>query len=265
MKTTTVQTIGVLLSLILLSSCAAGGGNIQSQSSNERYPATSDRNDAQTADAVNDPDLYFGDLGVEQLIYGRRVRSLATAEKSNKPLVDPNGFPLIKKFPNPSIRPIKGNYAENVIKTAKSYMGTPYEYGSNRTEPSTFDCSDFTRWVYLVSLGMDLPWDSRSQASYVKAFSKKTYTSLKKAKRGDFLFFTNYRGNKDSDYKGLKPSEKPISHMAIYLGNGKIIHSASKKSGGVRIDDISWRQLDNRFLFGGGILPVSAKRANSAR
>ena len=211
--------------------------------------------------AADDPDLYFGDLGVEPLLGERGttgVGSLATNKDKKKmpvPIFDPSGFPLIEQFPNPTVRPIRGKYVENVVKTAKSYLGVPYVYGSDRTEPSTFDCSDFTRWVYLDAIGMDLPWDSRSQAAYVKAFSKKTYTSLSQARRGDLLFFTNYRGEKASDYKGLRTSEKPITHTAIYLGNGKIIHSASKLSGGVRIDEWSWRQLHRRFLFGGGIVP----------
>lgn len=252
-------TLGLLCSLTLMSACATNDG-MRSQSENEHNKKIdsqeTDNSKLETKNADDDPELYFGDLGVEQLIYGHRLRSFAVKDTSKKPLVDPNGFPLIQQFPNPSILSIKGNYVENVVKTAKSYMHTPYLYGSDRTEPSSFDCSDFTRWVFLSSLGMDLPWDSRSQAAYVKAFSKKTYTSLKNAHRGDLLFFTNYRGNKASNYKGLKPSEKPISHMGIYLGNGKIIHCASKKSGGVRIDNLNWRQLNNRFLFGGDILPL---------
>lgn len=240
-----------------MSACATNDG-IRPQSVKENNTKidrnVTDNRKLETGNADDDPELYYGDLGVEKLIYGHRVRIFVDKGTPKKPLVDPNGFPLIQQFPNPSIPSIKGKYVENVIKTAKSYMGTPYVYGSDRTEPSSFDCSDFPRWVFLSSLGMDLPWDSRSQAAYVKAFSKKTYTSLKKARRGDLLFFTSYRGNKASDYKGLKASEKPITHMAIYLGNGKIIHSASKKSGGVRIDEMKWRQLNNRFLFGGGIL-----------
>ncbi len=212
--------------------------------------------------AADDPDLYIGDRGVEAFLHRQEDTGPIAANEAKKkvPIFDPSGFPLIERFPNPSVRPIRGKYAENVVKTAKSYLGVPYVYGSDRTEPTTFDCSDFTRWVYLESIGMDLPWDSRSQAAYVKAFSKKIYTSLSEARRGDLLFFTNYRGENASDYEGLRPSEKPITHTAIYLGNGKVIHSASKLSGGVRIDEWSWRQLHRRFLFGGGIVPAAKSK-----
>ena len=248
-----------ILCIILMTSCTNGGSPLRSVSEKDSQtkmgPKTTDNTDSKTDVAVNDPDLYFGDLGVEQFIYTARARSFVANDTNNRPLLDPNGFPLIERFPNPSIQPINGNYVEELIKSAKSFIGTPYLFGSDRRDPSSFDCSDFTRWVFLSSLGIDLPWDSRSQAAYVKAFSKKPYTSLKNARRGDLLFFTSYKGEKASNYKNLKPSEKPVTHVAIYLGNGKVIQSASKKSGGVRIMDIRWRQLHNRFLFGGGILP----------
>ncbi|SDG26258.1 NlpC/P60 family protein [Fontibacillus panacisegetis] len=239
MRKRAVLALGLLCSLMLTSSCAATNG-VKKQSVEKQETITTD----------NDADLYIGDLGVEKIIYAHRVRSLATG----KQLVDPNGYPLIKQSPNPSILPIGGKYVENVIKSAKSFLGVPYVYGSDRTEPSSFDCSDFTRWVFLSAVGIDLPWDSRSQAAYVKAFSPKTYTSLKEAKRGDLLFFSSYRGNKASDYRGLTEAERTVSHLGIYLGNGRIIHCASKKSGGVNTHPLTWRQLNSRFLFGGGIL-----------
>jgi cell wall-associated NlpC family hydrolase len=88
----------------------------------------------------------------------------------------------------------------------------------------------------------------------VNAFSKKTYTSLKEAKRGDLMFFSSYRGNKEADYKNLKPADRIVTHVGIYMGNGKIIHSPSKNSGGVHIGPLTWRQLNNRFIMGGSIL-----------
>lgn len=200
----------------------------------------------------SDAELYVGDLGVEQLYASNQVRSLAAQNKKQALL--PNGFPLIQAFPRPDIVPKKGGYVENVIETAKSYLGTPYVYGSDRLDPKSFDCSDFTRWVYLTALGMDLPWDAKNQAAYVEALSKRKYTDLKQAKRGDLLFFTNFMGNRPSDYANLDLSQKPISHMGIYLGNGKIIHSASKKTGGVRIDHMLFKHLQYRFILGGSIL-----------
>lgn len=244
-----VQTlaIGLGCSLVLLSACSANR-EVRPRSVNEPNPII------RSEEQADDPDLYFGDLGVEQQFKEHRMRSLAIVDPDRKTLVDPNGFPLIRQHPKPSTPPGAGNHVEQLLKSAESYIGTPYVYGSDRTEPSTFDCSDFTRWVFLTSLGMDLPWDSRSQAAYVNAFSKKTYTSLKEAKRGDLMFFSSYRGNKAADYKNLKPADRIITHVGIYMGNGKIIHSPSKNSGGVHIGPLTWRQLNNRFILGGSIL-----------
>jgi cell wall-associated NlpC family hydrolase len=160
-----------------------------------------------------DAELYIGDSGVDQLFPTNQVRSLATGSAQQALL--PNGFPLIKASPNPAIVPQKGSYVENVIDTAISFLRTPYVYGSDRLEPSSFDCSDFTRWVYLSALGMDLPWDAKNQAAYVDALSKRKYRDLSKARRGDLLFFTSFRGNRASDYAGLTASQKPITHMGF--------------------------------------------------
>ncbi|CAG7644249.1 C40 family peptidase [Paenibacillus allorhizosphaerae] len=245
-----------LCCFILLNGCASA--KIRQQSvQEEKLPADELETDGKMSELSvieHDEALKVGDLGVERILFPSHMRSLENEPVRKTPLLDPNGFPLIKVFPNPSIEPIRGNYADNVIEMAKSYLHTPYEYGSDRLEPSTFDCSDFTRWVYLSALGMDLPWDSRSQSAYVKAFAGRQYTDLSQARRGDLLFFTRFLGPHASDYEGLKPEDKPISHMGIYLGNGKLIHCASKETGGVRIDVIRWKHLEYRFLFGGGVL-----------
>jgi cell wall-associated NlpC family hydrolase len=200
-----------------------------------------------------DAELYIGDLGVDQrLAPSNQVKSLETG--SSIQMLSPNNSPLIPAFPDPSIVPIQGSYVENVIQMAENFMGTPYEYGSDRSDPSTFDCSDFTHYAFLSALGMNLPNDSKKQAAYVETLSKRKYTDISKAQRGDLLFFSNYRGNKPSDYEGLDASQRTISHTGIYLGDGKIIHTASQKTGGVRIDQIFDKHLQYRFVIGGGVL-----------
>lgn len=242
--------------LALLLGCSHQPNQIKQQSMREQPELIAEREtDNRMSDwnlTSSDAELYIGDLGVEQLYAAQQVKSMAV--ESKKQALLPNGFPLIKASPNPNIPQGKGGYVENVIAKAKSYLGTPYVYGSNRLDPTSFDCSDFTRWVHLSALGMDLPWDAKNQAAYVMALSKRKYTDLKQAKRGDLLFFTSFRGNRAADYTNLDPSEKPVSHMGIYLGDGKIIHSASKKTGGVRIDHMLFKHLQYRFVLGGSVL-----------
>ena len=102
-----------------------------------------------------------GDANIELEKRGYRAQDAASSTNSSiKILGGTQG--LVQVWPNPSIQPKEGNYAENVISQAAMYYGTPYEFSSDRSDPSTFDCSDFTHWVYLSS----------SRDGYPKRFSK---------------------------------------------------------------------------------------------
>ncbi|GAB7386715.1 hypothetical protein BSNK01_05510 [Bacillaceae bacterium] len=142
---------------------------------------------------------------------------------------------------------------KKIIRAGMKYLGTPYEYGSDRSNTSTFDCSDFVRQAYLEGAGIKLPSNSRAQAEYVKKTGNYT-TDWRKLKPGDIMFFMEYRGWKASDYKGVNPQKQPVAHNGIYLGNGKILHTYSQESGGVRIDSIEGKHWEKRFIFGGSPL-----------
>lgn len=140
--------------------------------------------------------------------------------------------------------------AERAIAAGMKYLGTPYEFGSSRNDTSTFDCSDFVRQAYLDSIGLRLPGDSRSQGAYVKEIGK-TADNWRNLKRGDLMFFMSYQGSRASDYANVDKVSARITHVGIYLGDGKILHTYSAKSGGVRIDSIEGTHWEYRFLFGG--------------
>ncbi|GAB2675769.1 C40 family peptidase [Paenibacillus thermoaerophilus] len=140
--------------------------------------------------------------------------------------------------------------ANKLFTVAKKYLGTPYEFGSNRNNTKTFDCSDFVRHVYKEALGITLPSTSATQATYVKKKGATT-TNWRNLKPGDLMFFMSYKGTSASAYKGIDKSKQRITHVAIYMGNGKMIHTYSKQSGGVRIDSIAGKHWEYRFVFGG--------------
>jgi len=142
--------------------------------------------------------------------------------------------------------------AQRVIEAGLRYLGTPYEYGSDRNTTTTFDCSDFVRTAFLEGAGIFLPSNSRTQADYVRQIGRVS-TDLTKLKPGDILFFMSYKGPNASDYAGVNKSAETVSHNAIYLGDGKILHTYSKESGGVRIDKMEGQWL-YRFLFGGSAM-----------
>ncbi|MCR8633248.1 C40 family peptidase [Paenibacillus radicis (ex Xue et al. 2023)] len=140
--------------------------------------------------------------------------------------------------------------AQKVIDAGMKYLGTPYEFGSSRDNTSTFDCSDFVRQSYLDGIGQLLPGDSRSQSAYVKAVGK-TSSDWKKLKKGDLLFFMSYKGNSVASYNGINKATETVTHVGIYLGDGKMLHTYSKDSGGVRVDSIADSQWELRYLHGG--------------
>ncbi|NOU93887.1 SH3 domain-containing protein [Paenibacillus sp. LMG 31456] len=140
--------------------------------------------------------------------------------------------------------------AQKAIDAGMKYLGTPYEFGSSRSDTSTFDCSDFVRQSYLDGIGQLLPGDSRSQSAYVKAVGK-TSSDWNKLKKGDLLFFMSYKGYSASSYSGINKSTETVTHVGIYLGDGKMLHTYSQESGGVRVDSIAGTQWELRFLHGG--------------
>lgn len=202
---------------------------------------------ASTDNRMNNPSILNKDAELKQGDYG------IGENRQSGPL---HGLSVMQEvWPNPSIAPINGSYTNNVIQFGLLFLGTPYEYASNRDDPSTFDCSDFTRYSYLGALGMDLPMDSRAQSEYVLTYGKRQYTDLGQAQPGDLLFFMDYRGPRPEDYANINPANERISHVGIYIGDGKILHTASKATGGVRIDTLWGKHLQYRFIRGGSVLP----------
>jgi len=142
---------------------------------------------------------------------------------------------------------------EKMISTGLKYLGTPYEFGSNRSTTKTFDCSDFTKHIFESAAGVTLPSTSASQAAYIKKNSA-IQTNWKNLKRGDLMFFMSYHGSSTVGYSSLTKSKQAITHVGVYLGNGKMLDTYSKESGGVRIDNIDNTHWEYRFVFGGSAL-----------
>lgn len=147
----------------------------------------------------------------------------------------------------------KSSKIESVISLGGKYRGTPYEFGSNRSTTRTFDCSDFVKHIYKKAAGVTIPGSSRTQAAWVKKHST-VKTSWSSLKRGDLVFFMSYKGSSASSYSRINKSAQRVTHVGLYLGNGKILHTYSKKSGGVRVDSVKGTQWEYRMIFGGSVL-----------
>lgn len=142
---------------------------------------------------------------------------------------------------------------ENIIAAGMKYWGTSYEFGSDRNTTATFDCSDFVRTAFREGASITLPYDSRQQGAFVKNKGS-VITDWHQLKRGDLMFFMDYKGSSASNYSAINKTTAAITHVGIYLGNGQVLHTYSTASGGVRINDIANTPWDYRFLFGGSAL-----------
>lgn len=108
----------------------------------------------------------------------------------------------------------RANYnSSDIIETAENLLGFPYLWGG--TSSKALDCSGFTKTVFFMN-GILLPRDASQQVHVGKniPFDK----SLSNIIKGDLLFFGNLR----------KDGSQRITHVAIYMGNGKIIHSTGE-------------------------------------
>jgi hypothetical protein len=107
----------------------------------------------------------------------------------------------------------------NLIDSAMNFLGVRYKLGGNTAEQG-FDCSGFTRYVFENSLGRVLPHRADEQANAPELAK----VDRKDLKPGDLVFFDTMR--------------RTFSHVGIYLGDGKFIHSP-RSGETVRIEDIN--------------------------
>jgi len=105
------------------------------------------------------------------------------------------------------------------------FYGTPYRFGGSSSH--ALDCSAFVQKVFRAN-GIELPRDSRAQAKYGYK------VSLSKLGPGDLLFFKTYK--------------QDVSHVGIYIGDGKMVHAATR-GGRVMVSSIHEPYYRQRFLF----------------
>jgi cell wall-associated NlpC family hydrolase len=141
-----------------------------------------------------------------------RKASRATDRRSE---MTPSSLPSsVARFPT-STRTSAG--AVRLIGTAEEYIGVPYRWGG--TSPSGgFDCSGFTQYVFARQ-GVRLPRTSYEQAEVGQSVA----ADWDVVQPGDLVMFEE---------------NGRISHVAIFAGRNRIIHSSSS-GGGVRYDDLS--------------------------
>ncbi|MDO8457161.1 MAG: C40 family peptidase [Burkholderiaceae bacterium] len=115
--------------------------------------------------------------------------------------------------------------ASELVVNAMGFLGVPYKWGGNSAETG-FDCSGFVRAIYEQSVGLMLPRKAEQQAAATQKIEK---TDLKP---GDLVFFNTMR--------------RAFSHVGIYIGDGKFIHSPRAGSE-VRVESMGLSYWQHRF------------------
>ncbi len=115
--------------------------------------------------------------------------------------------------------------ASDLVVNAMGFLGVPYRRGGESVETG-FDCSGFVRAIYEQTLGLVLPRKADDQAAATQVIDRQDL------KPGDLVFFNTMR--------------RAFSHVGIYVGEGKFIHSP-KPGAEVRGDDMSGSYWRRRF------------------
>ncbi|MGN6177873.1 MAG: C40 family peptidase [Mucilaginibacter sp.] len=118
------------------------------------------------------------------------------------------------------------------------WIGTPYHFGGSSRKG--IDCSAFTKELYSEVFNLDIRRNSRDIFSMVSPVSKD------ELKEGDLVFF--------------KIHSRRISHVGVYLGNGRFAHASSR---GVAISSLSDAYYSRYFYKGGRLLSAYKNELNS--
>ena len=123
------------------------------------------------------------------------------------------------------VRQTVADRTSDLVVTAIGFLGVPYRRGGNTAETG-FDCSGFVRAMYTQTVGHLLPRRAEEQAAATQKIDRS------ELKPGDLVFFNTMR--------------RAFSHVGIYVGEGKFIHSP-KPGAQVRVEDMSGSYWQHRF------------------
>lgn len=116
------------------------------------------------------------------------------------------------------VRDTSTSLRQDIVSYAKRFVGNRYVYGG--TNPNTgVDCSGFTAYVMRNVAGVSLSHSSRAQAGEGRSIS------ASQVRPGDLVFYS--QGG-------------TINHVAIYIGNGQIVHASNRKDG-IKISNWTYR------------------------
>jgi NlpC/P60 family len=135
------------------------------------------------------------------------------------------------------------NTASDLVVNAMGFLGVPYKRGGNSAE-SGFDCSGFVKAMYEQTIGLVLPRRAAEQAAATQSIDKSDLQP------GDLVFFNTLKS--------------AFSHVGIYVGDNKFIHSPRTGSV-VRVEDMRVGYWSSRFDGARRVQPAQAGQAGQNR
>ena len=123
------------------------------------------------------------------------------------------------------VRHSVGEKASALVVNAMGFLGVPYKRGGNTAE-SGFDCSGFVKAMYEQTVGLILPRKASQQAAATQKIDRADLQP------GDLVFFNTMR--------------HAFSHVGIYIGEGKFIHSP-RPGAEVRVESMTLSYWKHRF------------------
>lgn len=154
------------------------------------------------------------------LAFSAHANPAVTKDDLNKFLLEKG---LLARIEN--VRHSVGNKASELVVTAMGFLGVPYRFGGTTAETG-FDCSGFVQAMYQKTVGLILPRQAEQQAAATEKIDRADLQP------GDLVFFNTMR--------------RAFSHVGIYVGDGKFIHSP-RSGAEVRVEDMGLSYWSRRF------------------
>jgi cell wall-associated NlpC family hydrolase len=126
-----------------------------------------------------------------------------------------------------AVAPVERSRMAEMVVAAMNFVGVPYRLGGNDADTG-FDCSGFTKHLFQLNLGLSLPRRSHEQAA-AQGFMD---VSRRELQPGDLVFFNTLK--------------RAFSHVGIYVGEGRFIHSP-RAGAAVRLEDMQTGYWQRRF------------------
>lgn len=146
----------------------------------------------------------------------RANEQAAQATAQPAPQVAQPSAPTAEPAPAPTTTSSNSAMGEAIAAYALQFVGNPYVYGGNSLTSGT-DCSGFVKLIY-----QEFGHNTTRRASTQYNDGRKI--SVSEVKPGDLVFYGN----------------GSIDHVAVYAGNGKVVHASTARTG-IKISDLYYR------------------------